>query len=98
MLSEKTWQVIHRIYDYGQMAASALICAIGLYFIVFTLPHVSEIRAEIESRQILEITSENRHYCEKWGMHEGSKTYLQCTLDLQQIRANVEQHIDAHPF
>jgi hypothetical protein len=98
MLSEKTWQVIHRIYDYGKMAASALICAIGLYFIVFILPHVSEIRAEIENRQILEITSENRNYCEKWGMREGAETYLQCTLDLQQIRANVEQRIVAEPF
>jgi len=97
-MSEKTWQVIHRIYDYAETAALALLCSFALYFTLFILPHVPEIRAGIESQRILEIASENRLYCEKWGMHEGTQSYLQCTLDLQRIRANVERRIDGDLF
>jgi hypothetical protein len=98
MLSEKTWQVIYRAYDYAQTAASALLCSFGLYFAMSVLPHVGEIRAGIESQRILEIASENRLYCEKWGMREGTESYLQCALDLQRIRANVERRIDGDLF
>jgi hypothetical protein len=95
MPSEKTWEVIHRIYDNVQMALVAVGCAVGLYFVMFVLPHVSKIQAAAESGRILQITAESRHYCEKWGMHEGTENYLQCTLDLQQIRANTEARLIA---
>ena len=80
------------------MAAWALLCAAVLYFALFILPHVPKIQAEIESQRILQIVGENRHYCEKWGMHEGTESYFQCTLDLQRIRKNEEQRIDADSF
>jgi hypothetical protein len=95
MLSEKTWEVIHRIYDNVQTALAAVACAVGLYFVMFVLPHVSEIQAAVESERILQIAAESRHYCEKWGMHEGTENYLRCTLDLQQIRANAEARLIA---
>jgi hypothetical protein len=93
MLSEKTWKAIHRIYELLQSAGSAIACAIVLYLFIFVMPHMSEIRADFESQRILQISAETRHYCEKWGMHKGTQNYLQCTLDLQQIRGNAEKRV-----
>ena len=98
MLSEKTLHLIYRIYDFARTAAWALLCSFALYFMIFVLPHAPENLANIEGQRILEIASENRFYCEKWGMREGTESYLQCTLDLQRIRANVERRIDADLF
>ena len=98
MLSEKTLHLIYRIYDFARTAAWALLCSFALYFMIFVLPHAPENLANIESQRILEIASENRFYCEKLGMREGTESYLQCTLDLQRIRANVERRIDADLF
>jgi hypothetical protein len=98
MLSGKIWQTIYQAYDYTQTATWAVLWAVVLYVPLFILPTTSQRRAEIESRRVLEISSENRLYCSKWGVREGSEKYLECALDLQQIRANAERRIDPDPY
>jgi hypothetical protein len=93
MDSRKTWAIIHRIYDNVHMAFWALGFAMIAYLIVFIIPHLPEARARAESQRVLETLAESKFYCEKWKMSEGTYEHTMCTLDLQEIRAKVEQHI-----
>ena len=93
MDSRKTWAIIHGIYDNVHAALWAALLVFVLYFAVFVAPKLPEARARAESQQILEISTENRFYCEKWKMLVGTHEYTQCTLDLQAIRAKVYQSI-----
>jgi hypothetical protein len=95
MDSHKTWAIIHWIYDNLQMALWALFWAWALYFGFVLLPLFPRAHAIAESQRILEISAENRFYCEKWGVKERTHEYTLCTLDLQEIRANVAQRIAA---
>ena len=95
MVTRKTWAIIHSIYDNVQMALWALLWAWVLYFGFVVLPRFPQAQAIAESQRILEISAENRFYCEKWGMQEKTHEYTQCMLDLQEIRAKVEQRIAA---
>lgn len=93
MDSRKTWAIIHEIYDNVHAALWAALLVFVLYFAVFVAPQLPEARAKAESQQILEISTENRFYCEKWKMLVGTHEYTRCTLDLQEIRAKVYQRI-----
>jgi hypothetical protein len=42
---------------------------------------------------VQDIARENKRYCEKWGMQTGTHEHLICTMDLDAIRAEVEQRI-----
>ena len=86
-------KVIHRVYDEVHAALWAVLCAGIAYILIFVVPHVPEIRAKAELLRIREIADENRFYCEKWGMPEGTHRFMLCTLDLQKIRAEAERRI-----
>jgi hypothetical protein len=91
-LSAKTWTVIHQVYDTVHNALWAL----GIAWVVFLLLHIPQmrdarVRAEVQRAQ--EISEENRSYCEKWGMRADTHEHIICTMDLNAIRAKVEQRI-----
>jgi hypothetical protein len=46
-----------------------------------------------EAKRALEISQENKRYCEKWGMPAGTHEHIICTMDLDAIRAEVEWRI-----
>jgi hypothetical protein len=46
-----------------------------------------------EAQRVLEISQENKLYCEKWGMPANTHEFVICTMDLNDIRAKVEQRI-----
>lgn len=50
-------------------------------------------RQQFETSLAKQVVAENRRYCEKWGMPEGSDKYLECVRDLAGIRLNAEQRL-----
>lgn len=93
MKSQKTVAIIRRIYDDAQGALWAIACALVLYTTFVVLPHAPELRAAAQRERILEVSAENRLYCEKLGMKTGTPKYLQCTLDLGEFRQKIESRI-----
>jgi hypothetical protein len=81
-----------RIYHTVHAGLWALL---GAWVIVMlaNLPNLSKTRAKAERQRAQEIAEENRLYCEKWGMKAGTHEHTLCTLDLQEIRAKVQQRI-----
>jgi len=91
-LSRNAWTIIHQIYDTLHMALWAL----GIAWVVFLLLHIPQMRdalAIAEAQRVLEISQENKLYCEKWGMPANTHEFVICTMDLNDIRAKVEQRI-----
>jgi hypothetical protein len=91
-LSRNAWTIIHQIYDTLHNALWAL----GIAWVVFLLLHIPQMRdalAIAEAQRVLEISQENKFFCEKWGMRAGTHEHLICTMDLDAIRAKVEQRI-----
>jgi hypothetical protein len=91
-LSRNAWTIIHQIYDTLHMALWAL----GIAWVMFLLLHIPQMRdarAIAEAQRVLEISQENKLYCEKWGMPAGTHEHITCTMDLDAIRAKVEQRI-----
>ena len=91
-LSHNAWTTIRRVYDIVHMALWALLVA-GTVFLLLQIPRMREARAIAEAQRALEISEQNRFFCEKWGMRAGSHEHLTCTMDLGQIRREVEQRI-----
>ena len=50
-------------------------------------------RSELQRAEALIRTNAISLYCEKWGMRSGTHEHLICTMDLDAIRAKVEQRI-----
>ena len=91
-LARKSWTAIHRVSDTIHIAFLSLLAAFLVMFIV-NFPRILDAQASAQRQHVLEIAAENRFYCEKWGMKSGTREHTQCTLDLQEIRARVEQHV-----
>jgi hypothetical protein len=91
-LSCNAWTIIRQIYDTVHAALWALAIA-GTVFLLLHIPHMREARAIAEAKRMQEISQENKLYCEKWGMRSGTHEHLICTMDLDAIRAKVEQRI-----
>jgi hypothetical protein len=92
MYSNKNSTFIRRVYDTVNMALWAL--AIGaVVFLFLHIPQMREARAIAEAQRVQEIAEENKRYCQKWGMQAGTHEHLICTMDLDAIRAKVEQRI-----
>ena len=91
-LSRNAWTIIRQIYDTVHMALWALLVA-GTLFLLLNIPRMQEARTTAEAQQALEIFQENKLYCEKWGMRAGTHEHIICTMDLDAIRAKVEQRI-----
>jgi hypothetical protein len=91
-LSRNAWTIIQQIYDSVHMALWALLVA-GTVFLLLHIPQMRDARAIAEAQRALEISQENKLYCEKWGMRAGTHEHITCTMDLDAIRAKVEQRI-----
>ena len=88
----KSWAVIQRLSDTMRAAFLSLLAAFLVMFIV-NYPRILDAQAIAQRQHVLEIAAENRFYCEKWGMKSATREHTQCTLDLQEVRARVEQHV-----
>ena len=91
-LAPTTLAWVRRITDIAPPVLWALAAA-GSANMIMYFPRILEARATIERQRAQEITEENRAYCEKWGLKAGTHEHTLCTLDLQEIRAKVEQRI-----
>jgi len=89
--------IIFRVYDTVHMALWALLVA-GTVFLLLHIPQMRDARAIAEAQQAQEIAQENKLYCEKWGMRAGTHEHIICTMDLNAIRAKVEQRIADDSF
>ena len=69
-----------------------------VYFAIFVVPKLPHIWAQAERARIAAISAENRHYCTKWGMPPGTQRYLECTLDLSELRARTVQRLQENAF
>jgi hypothetical protein len=96
-LSPNAWTIIHQVYDTVHMALWALLIA-GTVFLLLHIPQMRDARAIAEAQRAQEIYQENKLYCEKWGMRSDTHEHLICTMDLDGIRAKVEQRIADDSF
>jgi hypothetical protein len=92
MQSRNARNMIRRVYDTVHMALWALLVA-GAAFLLLHIPQMRDARAIAEAKRALEISQENKRYCEKWGMPAGTHEHIICTMDLDAIRAEVERRI-----
>lgn len=83
--------MIQRVYNEIHIALWALAAGGALYFLFFLAPRLPEISARIERARTAEIAAENKLYCERWGMPAGTRRHIQCTLDLDELRAGIER-------
>ena len=91
-LPRNAWAIIHNIHNTVYAALWALLIA-GSAFLLLHIPEMREARAIAEAQRVQEISEHNRFYCEKWGMPARSHEHLICTMDLDQIRTEVDQRI-----
>ena len=91
-LSRGTWANIRRIYNVVRAALWALVAA-WIAIIIVNIPRLPEARAIIERQKAQQISEENRFYCEKWGLRANTHEHVICTMDLNDIRAQVEQRL-----
>ncbi|MFZ2076614.1 MAG: hypothetical protein WAV38_08195 [Xanthobacteraceae bacterium] len=85
------WKLISDIYDTVHIALWSILIAAIIFFCLFTLPKIRQAQAQLDVQRILEIAAENRLYCEKWGFPVGADKHTACALDLQELRAKIEQ-------
>jgi hypothetical protein len=91
-LPRNAWAIIHNIHNTVHAALWALLIA-GSAFLLLHIPQMREAGAIAEAQQVQEISEQSRFYCEKWGMPARSHEHLICTMDLDQIRTEVDQRI-----
>jgi hypothetical protein len=90
---------IGRIYDNVEIALWSMMLSFVIYFFVFIVPKLPEIRDWAEQVLAKEIAAENAYYCEKFGMEANTQIYEQCLLDLGDFRLKVENRIyDEYDF
>jgi hypothetical protein len=91
MKASKTREIVGRVYDHVEIALWAILFAFVIYFIVFTMPNVSETQAQRERIRVQENAAEDAAFCEKLDIKLGTTRYDQCLLDIGQFRFNVEK-------
>ena len=91
-LAPATATLFQWTYHIAHVTLWALLGA-WIVIMIIHIPQMSDAHATVERQRILEISAENRFYCEKWGMTPGTHEHTLCTLDLQHIRAKIEQRI-----
>jgi hypothetical protein len=87
-----SWATIRRIYDIVHAAFWALAVAMVVITII-NIPQISDARRRAEVQRVQEISEENRFYCTKWGLRANTHEHLICMMDLDAIRAKVEERI-----
>ena len=69
------------------------ILAAWVAYVIISIPRLSEAAATAERQRAQEVSEENKFLCEKWGMRANTHEYVLCTMDLNEIRAKVEERI-----
>jgi hypothetical protein len=87
-----SWATIRRIYDIVNTALWVLPVAF-VAVVMINIPQISEARRKAELQRVQETSEEDRFYCTKWGLRANTHEHLICMMDLDAIRANVEQRI-----
>jgi len=85
------WKFVEHLYDTLHMVLWATLLAIVLFLGTFVLPRLPEMQAQAALKRANEIAAENSFYCQKWGFAPGSHKHIMCTVDLQQLRKQIEQ-------
>ena len=93
MAKRSFWTIIGLVYDNVHAALWTALCLSLLYFAFVVAPALTAAHERLRRQRLREIGEESKTYCEKWGMVAGTARHLQCTLDLQIIRARVEQRL-----
>ena len=78
------------------MAVERALWALGpALLLLMLLGHLSTqpARQQAETELAMQIASENKRFCEKWGMPAGSPEHVICVRDLIGVRADTEQRI-----
>jgi hypothetical protein len=91
-LSRSTWAIIRRIYDVVHTTVWVLV-AVWVAIIIINIPRLPEARAIVERQRAQQISEENRFYCEKWGLRANTHEHVICTMDLNDIRAQVDRRL-----
>jgi hypothetical protein len=90
-MSPKFWELARRAHHNVEIALWATLFAFGIFFTVFVLPKLPEIRAQNAIVRVQEINAENALLCEKLGIKRGADTYNQCLLDVGEFRLKAEK-------
>ena len=85
------WRVVERLCVEIETALWAALAAFVIFFCALILPNIPASVAKAQADRDLEIVHENQSYCEKWGMKRGTQAHIGCTIDLQQLRNDIEQ-------
>jgi hypothetical protein len=85
--------VIRQVYDWVESALWAGLVAFVIYFLINVVPNLPEMTRRAESMRALKIAAENRSYCERWGMKQGTREHALCTIDLQELRTSIERNL-----
>jgi hypothetical protein len=92
-------QTLQRIYDEVHAALWASLIVGVLYFLTMVLPQLPARQVETERLREQAVADENARYCESWGMPAGTRRNMECTFDLRQLRAKIEQEtVDEFTF
>jgi hypothetical protein len=91
-------KLLSDIYDTVHMALWSLLIAFVIFFCVFTLPRIPRLQTEMQAKRISELSAEDRSYCEKWGFAHGTQNHAACILDLEKLRAKIDQRASDEAF
>ncbi len=89
--SRPAHRLISAVYNMVHLALWSLLISSVVFFCVFWLPRLPQLRAKIEAERILQIQAENDAYCDKWGLPRGTQKHEQCIVDLQGLRTEIER-------
>ena len=95
MTPNKILGKLRGIYHDIELALWSLLMTSLIFFLVFVVPKLPEIRARMEGIRAEEITAENADYCEKLQLPAGTQKYDRCLLILGEFRLKVEKRIAA---
>ncbi len=98
MISRKMWEAAGRMYDNVEAALWTSLILFLIYFFVFIVPKLPEVRAQNQRILVQEVAAENESYCTRLGMERGTEKYSQCLLVLGEFRAKVEKLKYAEEF
>jgi hypothetical protein len=84
-------RVVERLSVEVETALWAGLAAFVIFFCAMVLPEMPAALAKAESERARDIAAENQRYCAKWGMAERTQAHQACLVDLQLLRADIEQ-------
>jgi len=91
MRISKKMIIVRQVYDWIETALWASLASFVICFLLFVAPNLTEMARRAESVRVLKELAENRAYCAKWGMKEGTREHTLCTMDLRDFRKKIEQ-------